>query len=158
MRITDWGLYNADVGLTPSILLLVLMASTAAVRLGTLDPALARLFTPLAVTPGTYVVYTSTEPIDALTARLRTLDPTPSDGAWTPSRPEAHGAFGQEGVYDRFRLARLFNGKRVTVVRGSLVKDGQRLAYTLVAPYPDATLTRIVEGTMVIEFRVPPLE
>ena len=83
--------------------------------------------------------------------------PRPRPGAWQASRPEAHGAFGQEGVYDRARLARLFNGKRVTVVRGSLVRDGQRLAYTLVSPYPDATLSRIVDGTMVIEFRVPPL-
>ena len=115
------------------------MASAAAgLPLGTPDPALTRLFTPLAVPPGTYVVYTSTETIETLTARLRAQDPSPAPGAWKPSRPEAHGAFGQEGPYDRARLARLFNGKRVTVVRGSLLQDGQRLAYTLVSPYPDA--------------------
>jgi hypothetical protein len=38
------------------------------------------------------------------------------------------------------------------------MREGRRLAYTLVSPYPDATLSRIVEGTMVIEFRVPSLE
>ncbi|MBK5297219.1 MAG: hypothetical protein JJE40_08680 [Vicinamibacteria bacterium] len=143
-------------GQTPQVLVLALMA--AAVPLGTPHQALTRLFTPVAVPPGTYVVYTSSEAIETLTARLRELDPSPSPGAWEPSRPEAHGAFGQEGLYDGARLARLFNGKRITVVRGSFVKDGQRLAYTLVSPYPDATLSRIVEGTMVIEFRVPPLE
>lgn len=131
------------------------MAAAAAVALGTPHPALTRLFTPVAVPPGTYVVYTSAETIETLTTRLRALDPSPAAGAWEPIRPEAHGAFGQEGLYDRARLARLFNGKRATVVRGSLVQDGQRLAYTLVSPYPDATLSRIVEGTMVIEFKVP---
>ena len=146
-------------GQTPRVLTLAaaLLASVAAaaVPLGTPDQALARLFTPLAVPAGTYRVYRSHETIEALTTRLRALDPSPAAGAWEPTRPEAHGAFGQEGLYDRARLARLFNGKRATVVRGSLVQDGQRLAYTLVSPYPDATLSRIVEGTMVIEFKVP---
>jgi hypothetical protein len=142
------------VGLTAQVFALVLMAAPA---LGTPDEALTRLFTPLGAPAGTYVVYTSGEAIEPLAAHLRELDPSPAPGAWTPTRPEAHGAFGQEGVYDRARLARLFNGKRVTVVRGSVRRDGQRLAYTLVSPYPDATLSRIVDGTMVIEFRVPAL-
>ena len=151
-------MYNHDVGLTPQVLVLVLAASVA-VPLGHTDAALARLFTPLAVPSGTYVVYNSAETIETLTSRLRALDPSPAaPGAWQATHPEAHGAFGQEGLYDRARLARLFNGKRVTVVRGSLTREGRRLAYTLVSPYPDATLSRIVEGTMVIEFRVPSLE
>ena len=133
-------------------------AAAAGVPLGTSDAALTRLFTPLSVPPGTCLVYRSSETIEALSARLRALDLAPASGAWEPSRPEAHGAFGQEGVYDRARLARLFNGRRVTVVRGSLVLNGQRRAYTLVSPYPDPTLSRIVDGTMVIEFLVPPLE
>jgi hypothetical protein len=138
----------------------VLMAcGTAATGLlGTPDPALTRLFTPLSVPSGTYLVLRSSQTVEALAARLRALDAKPAKGAWEPSRPEANGAFGQEGAYDRARLARLFNGKRVTVVRGSLVQNGQRFAYTLVSPYPDPTLSHIVDGTMVIEFRVPPLE
>jgi hypothetical protein len=138
-------------------LFLVAAATAAAATIGTPNPSLTRLFTPLAVPPGTYVVSTSTETIETLTARLKAQDPSPAPGAWVASRPEASGAFGQEGLYDRARLARLFNGKRVTVVRGSLAQQGQRLAYTLVSPYPDPTLSHIVEGTMVIEFRVPPL-
>jgi hypothetical protein len=151
-------LYNPHVAQALHIVVFVLMATAAAIPLGTPDAALTRLFTPLAVPVGTYVVYTSTETIDALTERLRALDASPAPGAWKPSRPEANVAFGQEGRYDRARLARLFNGMRVSVVRGSLVQDGQGVAYTLVSPFPDATLSRIVEGTMVIEFRVPPLE
>jgi hypothetical protein len=138
-----------------ALLVVTAMASTPA---WTPDAALTRLFTPLAVPPGTYVVYSSAETIETLTTRLRALDPLPAPGAWQATRPEAHGAFGQEGLYDRARLARLFNGQRLTVVRGSLTRERQRLAYTLVSPYPDATLSRIVEGTMVIEFRVPSLE
>jgi len=125
------------------------------VEVGRPDPALTRLFTPRSVPAGTYVVYRSTESIEALTARLRALDPQPSPGAWEPSRPEAHNAFGQDGVYDRTRLARLFTGKRVTVVRGSLVGDGRRVAYMLVSPYPDPTLSAIEAGTMVVAFAVP---
>ncbi len=133
--------------------LLVLGAGPAA--LGTPGPVLTRLFTPRAVPAGTYVVYRSGEPIEALTARLKALDPNPSPGAWEPSRPEAHNAFGTDGVYDRLRLARLFTGKRVTVVRGSLLHGGRRLAYTLISPYPDPSLSTIESGTMVIEFAVP---
>lgn len=140
---------------TPILLLAVALAATPPAWKQ--DAALTRLFTPLAVPPGTYTVYTTPEPIEDLTKQFKARDRSPSPGAWEPFRPEAHGAFGQEGSYDRARLARLFNGKRVTVVRGSLVDSGQRLAYTLVSPYPDATLSRVVEGTMVIEFRVPPL-
>ena len=134
------------------------LSAAAGVSLGTPDLALTRLFTPLSVPPGTYLVFRSNQTVETLAARLRALDPAPAKGAWEPTRPEAHGAFGQEGVYDRARLARLFNGKRVTVVRGSLVQNGQRFAYTLVSPYPDPTLSHIVDGTMVIEFRVPPLD
>ena len=151
-------MYNPAVGQISQLVVFLLMATAPAVPLGTPDPALTRLFTPLAVPPGTYVVHSRTETIETLTERLRALDPAPAPGAWKPSRPEANVAFGQEGSYDRARLARLFNGMRVTVVRGSLLQDGQRVAYTLVSPFPDAALSRIVEATMVIEFQVPPLE
>jgi hypothetical protein len=135
-----------------ALISIVLGAGPAAI--GTPDPALTRLFTPRAVPAGTYVVYRSAETIEALTARLKALDPSPSRGAWEPSRPEAHNAFGADGVYDRLRLARLFTGKRVTVVRGSLLHEGHRLAYTLISPYPDPSLSTIESGTMVIEFAV----
>ncbi len=132
-----------------------LVLALGPVEVGTPDPALTRLFTPRSVPVGTYVVYRSRETIEVLTARLRALDPAPSAGAWEPSRPEAHNAFGQDGVFDRSRLARLFTGMRVTVVRGSLIRDGRRVAYLLVSPHPDPTLSAIETGTMVVEFAVP---
>ena len=68
---------QGHVGLNPQVFVLVLAASVA-VPLGQTDVALARLFTPLAVPPGTYVVYSSAETIETLTSRLRTLDPSPA--------------------------------------------------------------------------------
>jgi hypothetical protein len=125
--------------------------------LGRPDEALTRLFTPRAVPAGMYVVYRSARPLEAIAADLRALDLVPAPGAWQPTRPEAHGAFGQEGIYDRARLARLFNGKRVTLVRGSIRRGGRAVAYTLISPYPDPTFSAVLDGTMVIEFHVPPL-
>jgi hypothetical protein len=118
--------------------------------LGRVDPALTRLFTPVSVPPGTYAVYQVHRPIEALAASLRALDPDPAPGAWAATRPEAHDAFGQAGLYDPFRLAQLFGGRRVTVVRGSLAGPGSVRAYTLISPYPDPTLSRIEPDTMVI--------
>ncbi len=78
------------------------------------------------------------------------------DGAWQVTRLEAHEAFGQAGIYDRLRLAQLFGGKRLNVVRGSLARDDARDAYTLISPYPDASLTAVNPGTLVIVLHVAP--
>ena len=125
-------------------------------RLGVPDAALTRLFTPVSAPPGRYVVYRSDRPIAALAAELKALDPDPAPGAWESQRPEAHDAFGQEGSYDRSRLARLFRGRRVTLVRGSVKEARQRVAYTLISPHPTPSLDAIVDGTMVIRYTLPP--
>jgi hypothetical protein len=123
--------------------------------LGTPDAALTRLFTPVGAPPGRYVVYRSDRLIADLARDLKARDPSPAPGAWEPTRPEAHDAFGQEGAYDRSRLARLFRGQRVTLIRGSLRRGDDRVAYTLISPYPDASLRTIVNGTLIIEFNIP---
>lgn len=123
--------------------------------LGQPDEALTRLFTPRSAPPGQYLVYRSTRPIEAVAGELRALDPAPEPGAWTPERPEAHDAFGQDGVYPRTRLARLFRGRRVTLIRGSLVREGRRVAYTLISPYPHPSLDSVESGTMTVVFAVP---
>ena len=128
---------------------------TPPTRLGTLDPALTRLFTPRAVPDGTYAAYRSTRTLADIAGSLRVQDRSPAPGAWLPVRQEAMDAFGNAGRFDRFRLAELFRGLRPLVARGSLVRDGHRAAYTLISPYPDATLSRLEPGTMVIVFHVP---
>jgi hypothetical protein len=125
--------------------------------LGAPNAALAGLFTPLSVPPGTYTVSTTPQPIAVVAAALKACDPIPTPGAWTLTTPEAHDAFGQAGVYDRSRLAQLFGGRRPTVARGALVRDGTREAYTLISPYPDAALSRLESGTMVVVLRMTPL-
>jgi hypothetical protein len=122
--------------------------------LGQPRPDLARMFTPLAAPAGVYAVSTTSEPIGALASALKACDVAPAEGAWALTRHEGHEAFGQAGIYDRTRLAQLFAGRRLTVVRGSLARAGELDAYTLISPYPNAALDRIEPGTMVIVVRV----
>jgi hypothetical protein len=122
--------------------------------LGTRDRALERQFTPIAARDGAYVISTVETSITELAAELKSLDGAPTPGAWQVAHAEAHEAFGQAGLYDRFQLAELFGGQRLSVVRGSLVSGGYRTAYTLISPYPDGTLSRIVHGTMVIQVSI----
>ena len=140
-------------------LLLVLFGMGSGLpSLGQADPELTRLFTPggLAIPPGTYAVYRSPQALADLAAALKARDPSPAPGAWEIQRPEPLDAFPAYGQHDRSRLARLFNGRRVTLARGSLLVDGRRVAFVLIAPYPDTTLSSIVDhGTMVIVFNVP---
>ena len=125
-----------------------------AVDLGQPRAELARIFTPLTAPPGAYTVTTTDRTIADLTAALKRCDAAPAEGAWQLTRMEAHEAFGQAGIYDRLRLAQLFGGTRVDVVRGSLAHDGLRDGYTLISPYPDASLTAVNPGTLVIVLHV----
>jgi hypothetical protein len=100
-------------------------------------------------------VTTTNRAIADLAAALKACDPAPAEGAWQVTRTEVHDAFGQAGIYDRLQLAELFGGKRVDVVRGSLARGGVRVGYTLISPYPDAALSTINAGTLVIVLHVP---
>jgi hypothetical protein len=59
-------------------------------------------------------------------------------------------AFGAAGSYDRAALTRLYAGTRVRVTRGWIEYADRFESVTLLSPYPDATLTRLLPGTMVI--------
>jgi hypothetical protein len=125
------------------------------VDLGQPQPELARIFTPLTAPAGAYTVTATNRAIADLAAALKACDAAPAEGAWQVTRLEAHEAFGQAGIYDRLRLAQLFGGKRLDVVRGSLARDDVRDGYTLISPYPDAALTAINPGTLVIVLHLP---
>lgn len=129
-------------------------ATCEPIDLGIERPDLARLFTPLKAAPGTYVVRTTDRAASDLATALKACDPSPAPGAWVPSRPEVHEAFGQAGVYDRALVAQLFGGKRLTVVRGSLVRAEGTDAYTLISPYPSVDLRTVNPGTLVIVVHV----
>jgi hypothetical protein len=123
--------------------------------LGPEDDALRVLFTPAPFPPGTFVVHRTAEMIGGLAARLRALDPAPAPGAWDVERAGVFDAFGSEGPYDKARLARLFGGTSPSVARGSLVTAAGRRAVTLISPYPEASLSSLRRGTMVIVTKLP---
>ena len=103
------------------------------------DPALAALFTPARPQLGRYEVCTAGEPLTALVRpgwRIETVPPL--------------DAFGAAGPYDRGALSRLYGGRRATIARG-WTEHGERFeSITLISPHPDATLTRLLPGTLVI--------
>jgi len=106
---------------------------------------------------GTFEVYRSPRDIHALAAELAALDPAPSPGAWKVGPLGPGDAFGSAGPYDAPRLARLYVGTLQRVARGSLRRPEGVVGYTLIAPWPDASLSSLQPGTMVIVVHVTAL-
>ena len=152
--------------LEPARLVVVLLALSATVAggagapqsaLGVKDEQLARLFTPLAAPRGTFEVYRSPRRIEALAAELAALDPAPSAGAWKVGPLGPADAFGSASPYDAPKLAQLYVGTLPLVARGSLRGADGVVAYTLISPWPDASLSALQPGTMVIVVHVTAL-
>jgi len=105
------------------------------------DPDLTRLFTPRRPVLGRYEVCTTEQPI---------RDVARAD--WTVEELEPLDAFGAAGMYDRSALTRLYGGRPVRVARG-WIQDGSHFeSVTVLSPYPDASLTSLQQGSMVIRF------
>lgn len=103
------------------------------------DPVLTALFTPARPQLGRYEVCTTREPLTAVARpgwRIETVPPL--------------DAFGAAGPYDRAALSRLYGGRRVIVARGWTEHGSRFESLTLISPHPDATLTRLMPGTLVI--------
>lgn len=140
-----------------AILLIILAASSAPVgplRPGNApaalhfacDPAWAALFTPPHPVAGTYTACSTSAPLDDVVAdpdgvrygAVEALDPL--------------DAFGTAGPYDRSALARLYGGRRARVARGWRQTDHEFESVTLVSPYPDPALMRLMPGTLAIRY------
>ncbi len=123
------------------------------------DPILTRLFTPHFVPGNPYHVYVTTAAIEKLASMFAALSPAPpSSSAWQTRDMDPLEAFGEGGPYDPAKVGRLYVGRRARVVRGPIVENGQTVVtIMLVSPYPDPSLTRLEPGTMIVEFRVPPV-
>jgi hypothetical protein len=112
------------------------------------NPALAALFAPAHPQAGRYEVCESAESIEAQVEagrreglRYGNVEPTdPLD------------ALGGAGSYDRSRVVRLYGATRPMVARGWRRVGNQFESITLVSPYPDASLDRLVPGTLVIRW------
>ena len=118
------------------------------------DPLLGALFTPSRPELGRYEVCTTSAGLESAAAGTG----APGHEVWIEAL-EALDAFGAAGPYNRAALARLYGGTRVRVVRRWQQRGNQFISETLLSPYPDATLTRLNSGTMVIRFtleREPP--
>ena len=109
------------------------------ILLGSCDPRLTALFTPPHPRLGRYEVCVSSEPLAAV-------------GGAPIEALEALDAFGAAGTYDRPALSRLYGGTRVRVARGWIRTARQFESITRLSPYPDASLTRLMPGTMEIRW------
>jgi len=101
------------------------------------DPALAALFTPAQPQLGRYEVCTTVRPIEDV-----------AEPAWAREALGPLDAFGAAGSYDAHALARLYGGSRALVARGWIRAGRNYEALTLISPYPDATLSRLLPGTL----------
>jgi hypothetical protein len=109
------------------------------------DETLTRLFTPPHPQLGRYEVCTTPEPLASIAPE-----------GWNIQAVEPLDAFGTAGPYNRSDLARLYGGRRARVAHGFVrTRDGFE-SLVLISPYPDATLTHLMPGTMVIRYLVPP--
>jgi hypothetical protein len=111
------------------------------------DPLLGALFTPPRPELGHYEVCTTPAGLESAAAETGTRGQEVRIEAL-----EALDAFGAAGPYNRAALAQLYGGTRVRVVRRWQQRGNQFTSETLLSPYPDATLTRLNSGTMVIRF------
>jgi len=114
---------------------------------GGCDPALVGLFAPVRPHFGAYEVCTT----DEMPARVLSRE---GFHAAEPERLEVLDALGAAGDYDRAQAAQLFNGRRIEVRRGWRVIDGRFESLTTLSPYPDASLTSVHEGTLMVRWSV----
>jgi hypothetical protein len=112
------------------------------------DPLLGALFTPPRPELGRYEVCTTSAALESVAAE------SGARGQEQIEALEALDAFGAAGPYNRAALARLYGGTRVRLVRRWQQRGNQFISETLLSPYPDATLTRLNSGTMVIRFNL----
>ena len=111
------------------------------------DPLLGALFTPPRPELGRYEVCTTSAGLESAAGEGGTAGPQVRIEAL-----EALDAFGAAGPYNRAALVQLYGGTRVRVVRRWQQRGNQFISETLLSPYPDATLSRLNSGTMVIRF------
>ena len=108
-----------------------------------------------------YAAYVSSEPLEdaiksALAGVLAAAPAMSAPGRWQPQRVAATEAFGTGGPYDRWQLVRLYGARGPRVARGAILRDGRTVeSWTLVSPYPDATLRRLEPGTLLQVLRLP---
>jgi len=105
------------------------------------DPVFAELFTPRRPVLGRYEACTDPRPLAEM---------APAD--WVVEALEPADAFGGAGSYDHAALARLYGGRRARVARGWTESADRFEAVTLISPYPNAAVTALEPGTLIIRW------
>jgi hypothetical protein len=116
------------------------------------EPGLALQFAPRRPSLGRYKVCTTPAPLEELRAEAGFT----YTGVEYLEAPDVFGA-GSAILADRGRLARLYGGQRARVLRGWRAGSGEFESVTLVTPYPDASLTRLETGTLIIRYFFTPI-
>ncbi len=123
-------------------------------------PDLAAIFLPRHAPPGAYRLAVIDQPMESARGQvMAALAPTAKvddpPGAWAIRQADPIEAFGEAGIYDRSRLARLFAGKPAHILRAPIERDGRVVAsVTLISPCPDRELSRLSPTTIAILFDV----
>ena len=117
------------------------LGAQEAPRTAACDPAFAALFTPERPVLGRYEACTDPRPL---------AEVAPSD--WMVEALEPADAFGGAGAYDHAALARLYGGTRPRVARGWSESGDRFEAVTLISPYPNAAVTKLEPGTLIIRW------
>ena len=120
-------------------------------------PEYARVLAPSGDRAAAYRVYVSALDIQA-TLDLLDADTTlvRAPGAWQPRPVSAIDAFGQAGGYNRSTMVRVYGSRQPQVARGARRAGGRVVeSWTLISPYPDAGLSRLEPGTLLVVLRLP---
>jgi hypothetical protein len=129
---------------------ILILAATATADAGAQNPSrplvfcdttLTALFTPGHPRLGRFEVCTDPRPIAEVVP-----------AGWSTETLDALDAFGAARSYDRAGLARLYGGVRARVARGWTQAEDRFESLTFISPYPDAAMTSLQPGTMVIRW------
>jgi hypothetical protein len=120
------------------------------------SPAYVELFAPEAHR-SQYRAFVSTTRLSTVLSRIISRERVRTAAAWEVEDLGAMDAFGLSGHYPRYIMAKLFAAGPVHVARGPHSTPSGFDTWMLASPYPDAALTRLSPGTLLLILRVPPL-
>jgi hypothetical protein len=120
------------------------------------DPSLATVFAPAGPALGRYEVCTSNATIESLSADSGHDSGDTASYHWSAVElEEPLDAFSPAGRYDRSKLARLYGGRRVRVMRGWRNSGTGFESVTLLSPYPDQGFVSLDAGTLIVRWILP---
>jgi hypothetical protein len=120
------------------------------------EPVLLRLCAPHGPTRDAFEMRSFEDGVERVMRQVTEAVRPCTVGAWSSETLSPVDAVGPFGQADPWKLAELFGARQVTVRRAPL-REGDRVtrSLTLISPYPDAGLTHILPGTLLITVSLP---